>query len=138
MKAGWGERIKARARELGMSDAAVARALDLPQRRYSAYVNETREPDFATLGRICRALATTPDAVLGFAPHPALAAEDAVSARLEATLRALGEADRTRALAVVETLAAHPTATGPANSAQGVQKSDPGTAASKPRGTQPS
>ena len=109
-KAGWGERLKARARELEMSDAAVARALDLPQRRYSAYVNETREPDFATLSRICRVLRTTPDAVLGFGPHPALPAEDAVSARLEAAVRGLGEADRTRALAVVETLAAHPTA----------------------------
>lgn len=109
-KTGWGEKLKQRARELGLTDVAVARALDLPQRRYSAYVNETREPDFATLARICRVLRTTPDAVLGFGPHPALPVEDAVSARLEAAVRGLGEADRTRALAVVEKLAAHPTA----------------------------
>ena len=112
-KAGWGERLKVRARELGMADAAVARALDLPQRRYSAYVNETREPDFATLGRICRILGTTPDAVLGFEPHPILRADDAVSLRLEVAVRGLGEADRIRALAVVEVLAAHPTALAP-------------------------
>ncbi len=110
-KAGWGERLKARARELGLTDAGVARALDLPQRRYSAYVNETREPDFATLARICRALRTSPDAVLGFGPHPPRTEDDALASRMEAALHGMGEADRTRALAVVETLAEHPTAT---------------------------
>ena len=109
-KAGWGERIKARARELGLADAAVARALDLPQRRYSAYANETREPDFATLLRICRVLRTTPDAVLGVDSHVTLPAEDADVARMEAAVRGLSEADRSRALAVLEVLAAHPTA----------------------------
>ena len=81
-KAGWGERIKARARELGLADAAVARALDLPQRRYSAYANESREPDFATLLRICGILKTTPDAILGVGPHAVLAVEDADVARM--------------------------------------------------------
>lgn len=103
--------MKARARQLGLTDAAVARVLDLPQRRYSAYVNETREPDFATLARICRALRTSPDAVLGFEPHPPRTEGDAVSSRMEAALHGMGEADRTRALAVVEVLAGHPTAT---------------------------
>ncbi len=111
-KTGWGERIKTRARELGLTDAAVARALDLPQRRYSAYANETRELDFATLLRICRVLRTTPDAILGVGTHVALAAGDADVARMEAALLGLGEADRIRALAVLEVLAAHPTASG--------------------------
>ena len=71
---------------MGMSDAAVARALDLPQRRYSAYANETREPDFATLGRICRALRSSPDAVLGFWPHPPRTDDDTIAARMEAAL----------------------------------------------------
>ena len=109
-KAGWGERIKTRARELGLTDAAVARALDLPQRRYSAYANETREPDFATLLRICRVLRTTPNAILGVGPHETLPAGDAEVARMEAAVRGLGEADRVRAFAVLEVLAAHPTA----------------------------
>ena len=107
VKAGWGERIRARARELGLTDAAVARALDLPQRRYSAYVNEAREPDFATLLRVCRVLRTTPDAVLGVGPHVSLPPGDAVAARMEAVVVGLGEADRNRALAVLEVLAAH-------------------------------
>lgn len=108
-KAGWGERIKARARELLISDAAVARSLDLPQRRYSAYVNETREPDFATLIRICRVLGTTPDAVLGFRPHEVLTDENAISVRLHAVLCSLNGVDRMRALALIEVLAAYPT-----------------------------
>ena len=110
-KKGWGERIRARARELGLTDAAVARLLDLPQRRYSAYVNEAREPDFATLLRVCQVLRTTPDAVLGVGPHVSLTPNDADLARMEAAVVGLGEADRARALAVMEVLAAHPTAT---------------------------
>ena len=109
-KAGWGERIRARARELGLTDAAVARVLDLPQRRYSAYVNEAREPDFATLLRVCQVLKTTPDAVLGVGPHVSLTPNDADLARMEAALAGLSNADRMRALAVLEVLAAHPTA----------------------------
>lgn len=109
-KAGWGERIRARARELGLTDAAVARLLDLPQRRYSSYVNETREPDFATLLRVCQALRTTPDAVLGVGPHAPLPPGDADVARMQAAVAELGEADRSRALAVLEVLAEHPTA----------------------------
>ncbi len=107
-KAGWGERLKMRARELGLSDVAVARALDLPQRRYSAYVNESREPDFATLAKICGVLATTPNAVLGFEAHETLGTNDAVTAKLGALLHGLEEADKRRAFAVLEALAAHP------------------------------
>lgn len=61
----------------GLADAAVARALALPQRCYSAYVNETRKPDFATLLRICPVLRTTPDAVLDIGPHAVLPAGNA-------------------------------------------------------------
>ena len=124
-KAGWGERIKARARELGLADAAVARALDLPQRRYSAYANETREPDFATLLRICRVLRTTPDAVLGVAPHVILPTGDADVARMEVVVLSLNEADRSRALAVLEVLAAHPTAEDTSASRRGIKHIEP-------------
>ena len=62
----WGERLRARARELGLSDTDVAKRLGLAQSRYANYVNQNREPDFATLVRICRVLDTTPNHVLGF------------------------------------------------------------------------
>ena len=61
-----GEKLQARARELGLTDAEVARRLGLAQGRYSNYVNGAREPDFATLARICRELAISPDELLGF------------------------------------------------------------------------
>ena len=107
-KAGWGERIKTRARELGLTDSAVAHSLGMAQRRYSAYANESREPDFSTLARICTVLRTTPDAVLAFSAHPEISPGDAVAARVLAVLNAMSPEDRTRAAAVVETLAAYP------------------------------
>ena len=104
-KAGWGERLRERAREMGMSDAAVARLVGLAQRRYSAYVNETRSPDYRTLVAICRALRTSPDAILGFAQHPPLRATDGLEARVRSVLVGMRPADRERALDVLETMA---------------------------------
>ncbi len=66
----WGERLRQRARELRLTDAEVARRLGLAQGRYSAYVNGTREPDLALFVRICTALRTTPDVVLGVTIPP--------------------------------------------------------------------
>ena len=104
---GWGSRLKARARELGLSDAAVARALGMAQRRYSAYANETREADFATLARICRVLRTTPDTVLGFLPQEDVQPGEGAAARAAAALAAMTGPDLERAAAVLETLAQH-------------------------------
>lgn len=67
---GIGERLRARARELGLSDSEVARRLGLSQARYANYVAEAREPDFETLVRICRVLGATPNEVLGFEARP--------------------------------------------------------------------
>ena len=52
----------------------------MTQRRYSAYVNATREPNFADLLRACDALSTDPDHVLGVTqPKPGDGAERRVS-----------------------------------------------------------
>lgn len=104
-KSGWGERLKDRAREMGLTDSAVAVLTGLSQRRYSSYVNETREPDFRTFMSICRALRTSPDAVLGFVPHPALGATDGVEARLRSVLMIMKPGEREKALAVLEAMA---------------------------------
>ncbi|MBV8524866.1 MAG: helix-turn-helix transcriptional regulator [Acetobacteraceae bacterium] len=72
----------------GFRDAEVARRLGLAQSRYANYVNGNREPDLATFARICRALATTPNEILGFGSHGAQSAE--------------AEAERRRALAAIE------------------------------------
>jgi transcriptional regulator with XRE-family HTH domain len=61
-----GQRLRARAAELGMTNAAVARAAGVSEQRYGNYVTNTREPDLATFVRIARALQTSPNALLAF------------------------------------------------------------------------
>ena len=63
---GVGGRLRARAVELGLSDAEVARRSGLTTTRYGHYVTDYREPDLATLVRICRVLGLRPDEALGF------------------------------------------------------------------------
>lgn len=66
MDTGIGSRLRARAEELELTDAEVARRLGLAQSRYAHYVSGTRSPDYQTLARICRILLTSPDYLLGF------------------------------------------------------------------------
>jgi transcriptional regulator with XRE-family HTH domain len=61
----FGERLRERAAELGISNAEVARRSGLTERRYSNYVAGIREPDLVTLVRIAGALQTTPNVLLG-------------------------------------------------------------------------
>ncbi|MDR9772419.1 helix-turn-helix transcriptional regulator [Rhizobium hidalgonense] len=57
--------LRKQARLLGLSNAEVARRAGLTDRRYGNYVTGDREPDLATLLRICEALQTTPNDLLG-------------------------------------------------------------------------
>lgn len=66
-----GRRLRVRARDIGLSQAAVARAAGLSPERYGQYVRDLREPDFATLLTICRVLKTTPNALFGIDDFPA-------------------------------------------------------------------
>ena len=76
MVTGLSERLRARARELNLTDAEVARRLGLAQSRYAHYVSGTRSPDYQTLARICRALLTSPNDLLGFSPETDRAKEE--------------------------------------------------------------
>lgn len=58
------KRLRERARQLELSDAEVARRAGLAERRYGHYVRGLREPDFATLIRICAVLDVTPNDLL--------------------------------------------------------------------------
>ncbi len=69
MVTGMSERLRARAKELKLTDAEVARRLGLAQSRYAHYVSGTRSPDYQTLASICRTLLTSPDYLLGFSPE---------------------------------------------------------------------
>ena len=104
-----GARLQARARQLGLTDAEVARRLGLAQGRYSHYANDQREPDLATLVRICQQLSMTPNELLGVGEGDDNR-RSATRARIDALLDGM-EADRLDlALAVLTALAAHPQA----------------------------
>lgn len=110
---GLGQRLRERARELGLADATVAERLGLSQQRYHNYISDQTEPDFLTLVRICGALATEPNAVLGFPGTEAEADGDERSALQSRILAAIATMDpptlRVTA-AVVDTLARRPEA----------------------------
>lgn len=63
---GIGQILRRRARELGLSDAEVARRVGIQPRRYNNYVNDEREPPFATLVEICQNLGLEPNELFGF------------------------------------------------------------------------
>lgn len=62
---GLGERLRSRARELGLSDAEVARRAGLGQTRYASYVTDRHEPDLTTFQRICVVLGMPAADLLG-------------------------------------------------------------------------
>lgn len=85
---GLGQRLRERAREIGLADATVAERVGLSQQRYHNYTSDQTEPDFGTLVRICRALSTEPNVILGFhTPH----LESSESARLQDRIAAAVE-----------------------------------------------
>lgn len=85
---GMGARMKARARELGLSDTKVAERAGLAQTRYAAYAVDKYEPDLGTLLRICRVLQLTPNDLLGWTEGGDTEAAD-LRRRIAANLSAL-------------------------------------------------
>jgi transcriptional regulator with XRE-family HTH domain len=102
------QRIRERARELGLSDAEVARRVGLSERRYGYYATGEREPNLATLVRICEVLAATPnDLLLAQGKPPAQSGRDRLIARISATTDHLSLAELELAACQVECLTAH-------------------------------
>ena len=105
-----GPRLRARALALQLSDAEVARRAGLMPTRYGHYVSGYREPDLATLVRICRVLGLRPDELLGY-EDPTGTAGDGLEERrrrLAAFAAVMNEASLDLALAVMQALAATP------------------------------
>ena len=104
---GLGRRLKDRARELGWSDAEVARRLDIAQTRYANYVTDRHEPDLKTLIQICGVLGMDVKTLLdqdpaGFQPL------DRLRQRIAASCQAMDEATLRVAVEVMDALAARP------------------------------
>lgn len=101
-----GQRLRERARELGLADATVAERLGLSQQRHHNYTSDQTEPDYETLVRICRALAIEPNAVLGFSALHAEADEGAaLQDRIVAAASTMALPTLRVTAAVVDTLA---------------------------------
>lgn len=100
-------RLRERARQLELSDAEVARRAGLAERRYGHYVRGTREPDFATLLRICTVLDATPNDLLLTDKGPKPAAHERWLSRLTAAGRRLDTDDVRLAVRQVEALTDH-------------------------------
>ena len=96
---GLGDRMRGRARELGIADAEVARRAGLTQTRYANYVADRHEPDLQTFTRICVALEIASDELLGLR----LATESRPT--LGILLELLEDGDRVMLSAVAEGLA---------------------------------
>lgn len=76
------DRLQERARELGMSQADVARHAGLNERRFNHYACGRRQPDLSTLVRIAEALKTTPNWLLGVEPFGSGDQRQLIEARL--------------------------------------------------------
>lgn len=74
---GFGERLKQRADQLGLSGAEVARRLAITTDRYNKYENNRNEPDLETLVRIAEVLEVTAGQLLAMEPIPGLDGSDA-------------------------------------------------------------
>jgi transcriptional regulator with XRE-family HTH domain len=102
------QRIRERARELGLSDAEVARRAGLSERRYGYYATGEREPNLATLIRICEVLAATPnDLLLSEGKPPPQSARERLLARIGAATESLSEAELELAACQIECLLEH-------------------------------
>jgi transcriptional regulator with XRE-family HTH domain len=101
--------LRRRARELGLSDAEIARRAGLTERRYGHYVAGTREPDLATLVRICEVLAATPNDLLLATPEAAgeLTQRERGVAQINAAVAVLDDERVSLAADLVQAVAAH-------------------------------
>jgi transcriptional regulator with XRE-family HTH domain len=102
------QRIRERARELGLSDAEVARRAGLSERRYGYYAAGEREPNLATLVRICEVLAATPnDLLLPEGKAPPQSGRDRLLARITAATDNLNLPELELAACLLECVMAH-------------------------------
>jgi transcriptional regulator with XRE-family HTH domain len=95
-----GRALRARAKELGLSHAAIARRIGMSERRYAHYVTGRNEPDLATLVRIAKALQTSPNELLGFGAEIKRSKRALLQDRLNAAASAMD--DRSLEMTVVQ------------------------------------
>lgn len=97
--------LRCRAKELGLSDAEVARRAGLSERRYGHYVAGTREPDFATFMRICEVLVVTPNDLLVAAPGKQPGPREIATMQVVSALSAMDEGKLSLAVKLLRVVA---------------------------------
>ena len=105
---GMGNRLRARAQALGISDSEVARRLGISQTRYSKYVTDANEPDLVTVAKLCRLLGMTSEELLGLAEMPVDGERDLLLAKLQTTAQGMDTSRLRTAVALIGTLSALP------------------------------
>lgn len=96
----FGNNLRLRAKELGLTDAEVARRVGISERRYGFYVTGDREPDLATLLRIADILQVDADRLLRPWNEPKPSSMDRLRAQIQSSAASLPE-DRLHLLADV-------------------------------------
>lgn len=87
---GLGKRLKQRAAALGLSDTKVAERVGLSQTRYAAYAVDKHEPDLAMFLRICRALESDPNTLLGWSERKSIGKAEQLRLWIAVDLAMLG------------------------------------------------
>ena len=106
---GIGDRLRVRAAELGLSGAEVARRAGLTATRYGHYLQDYREPDLASLVRICRVLGLRPDVLLAYEQSPdGMDDLKAKRGRIAAFAEAMDAGSLDLAIPVMQAIAATP------------------------------
>lgn len=103
---GLGMRLKARARELGLSDSEVARRLGIAQTRYANYVGDRHEPNLDTLLQICAVLSLEPAELLGFETPTSGSAAAKMRKRIQTSCLLMDDATLRVMVRVTDALAA--------------------------------
>jgi len=101
----FGRRLRAVAISLDLSDSEVARRAGLSERRYGHYVTGAREPDFATLLRICSVLQCSPNELLGWDGLPKPKGREPSLRRLQAAANHLSASQLEMVVTQIEALA---------------------------------
>jgi transcriptional regulator with XRE-family HTH domain len=87
----FGKNLRVRARQLGLTDAAVARMVGISARRYGFYVTGDRDPDLSTLVKIADALQAPVDDLLRGGERASLSSSDALKAKIVGIASSLTE-----------------------------------------------
>jgi transcriptional regulator with XRE-family HTH domain len=106
----FGDRMRERAAELGLSQAEVARRSGVSERRMGHYIGDRSEPDLQLLVKIAAVLDVTPNYLLGVEPRTPIKKSDElgrIRSRIAAACALMDEPSLSLSLTLVEAVLEH-------------------------------